>query len=131
MNKQIILNLPVKDLDKSKAFFAALGFTFNHRFSGKNAAFMNIVDGAIDAMLTAELFFQSLIDKPLAISMATCGIWSGRRRKPEAPNKPNKRNRPDQFFVRTWRTWFSSSLNEGRSVAEMTLRPNSTASAGA
>ena len=29
MNKQIILNLPVKDLDKSKAFFAALGFSFN------------------------------------------------------------------------------------------------------
>lgn len=29
MNKQIILNLPVKDLGKSKAFFSALGFTFN------------------------------------------------------------------------------------------------------
>jgi predicted lactoylglutathione lyase len=28
MNEQIILNLPVKDLDKSKAFFSALGFTF-------------------------------------------------------------------------------------------------------
>jgi bleomycin resistance family protein len=29
MNKQIIFNLPVKDLDKSKAFFSALGFSFN------------------------------------------------------------------------------------------------------
>lgn len=27
---------------------------------------MNIVDGAIQAMLTTESFFQSLIDKPLA-----------------------------------------------------------------
>ncbi|NHQ91526.1 VOC family protein [Janthinobacterium lividum] len=66
MHKQIILNLPVKDLDKSKAFFSALGFTFDSRFSGENAAFMNIVDGSIQAMLTTELFFQSLIGKPVA-----------------------------------------------------------------
>jgi predicted lactoylglutathione lyase len=66
MKKQIILNLPVKDLDKSRAFFSALGFTFNPRFSGENAAFMHIVEGAIEAMLTTEPFFQSLIDKPVA-----------------------------------------------------------------
>ena len=66
MKKQIILNLPVKDLDKSKAFFSALGFTFNPRFNGENAAFMDIVDGTIQAMLTTEPFFQSLIDKRVA-----------------------------------------------------------------
>ncbi len=66
MNKQIILNLPVKDLKKSQAFFSALGFTFNSRFSGENSAFMNIVGDAIQAMLTTEPFFQSLIDKPVA-----------------------------------------------------------------
>ncbi len=66
MNKQIILNLPVKDLAKSKTFFAALGFTFNDRFSGENSAFMHIVGDTIQAMLTTEPFFQSLIDKPLA-----------------------------------------------------------------
>ncbi|PIF12412.1 VOC family protein [Janthinobacterium sp. 13] len=66
MNKQIILNLPVKDLEKSRAFFSALGFTFNSRFSGENAAFMNIVDDTIQAMLTSEAFFQSLIGKPVA-----------------------------------------------------------------
>ena len=65
MNKQIILNLPVKDLAKSMAFFSALGFTFNPRVSGENAAFMNIVGDAIQAMLTTEPFFQSLIDKPV------------------------------------------------------------------
>lgn len=66
MKKQIILNLPVKDLDKSKAFFSALGFTFDDRFSGENAAFMHIVEDTIQAMLTTESFFQSLIEKPLA-----------------------------------------------------------------
>jgi len=65
MNKQIILNLPVKDLEKSRAFFSALGFTFDPRFSGEKAAFMNIVDGSIQAMLTTESFFQSLINKPV------------------------------------------------------------------
>lgn len=66
MNKQIIPNLPVKNLEQSRAFFSALGFTFDPRFSGENAAFMHIVDGTIDAMLTTESFFQSLIDKPIA-----------------------------------------------------------------
>lgn len=66
MNKQIILNLPVKDLDKSRAFFSALGFTFDERYSGENPAFMHIVGDTIQAMLTTEPFFGSLIDKPVA-----------------------------------------------------------------
>ncbi|WP_194724879.1 VOC family protein [Noviherbaspirillum malthae] len=66
MNKQIILNLPVKDLNKSKAFFSALGFTFNDRISGENAVLMNIVGETIQAMLTTEPFFRSLIGKPVA-----------------------------------------------------------------
>ena len=61
MNKQIIFNLPVRDLDKSKAFFSALGFSFNPQFSNESAAFMVIADGSIHAMLTTEAFFKSLI----------------------------------------------------------------------
>lgn len=33
MAKQIYVNLPVKDLDKTKEFFSKLGFTFNPKFS--------------------------------------------------------------------------------------------------
>lgn len=66
MNKQIIFNLAVKDLDKSKAFFSALGFSFNAEYSNENSAFMVIVDDSIYAMLMTETFFQSFIDKPLA-----------------------------------------------------------------
>ena len=65
MNKQIIFNLPVRDLGKSKAFFSALGFSFNPRFSNESAAFMVIVDGSINAMLTTEAFFKSFINKPV------------------------------------------------------------------
>ena len=65
MNKQIIFNLAVKDLDKSKAFFSALGFSFNAQFSNEQAAFMVITEG-IFAMLMTEDFFRYFIDKPLA-----------------------------------------------------------------
>lgn len=65
MNKQIIFNLPVKDLDKSRAFFSALGFSFKQEFSNDRAAFMVIVEDAIQAVLSTEAFFQSLINKPV------------------------------------------------------------------
>ncbi len=65
MNKQIIVNLPVKDLDKSRAFFSALGYSFNPQFCSENAAMMVIAEGSIQVMLTTETFFRTLIDKPL------------------------------------------------------------------
>ncbi len=66
MHKQIIINLPVKDLDKSKTFFSALGYGFDPKVCNGDAAMMVIADGSIHAMLTTEAFFKSLIDKPLA-----------------------------------------------------------------
>jgi predicted lactoylglutathione lyase len=65
MNKQIIFNLPVRDLDRSKAFFAALGFTMNPRYSNENALFMNVVEDTLHVMLMTEAFFSSLINKPV------------------------------------------------------------------
>lgn len=65
MNKQIIFNLPVRDLERSKAFFTALGFSLNPRFSNENALFMNVVEDSLDVMLMTEAFFQSLINKPV------------------------------------------------------------------
>jgi predicted lactoylglutathione lyase len=65
MKNQIFVNLPVKDLDKSKAFFSSLGFGFNPQFSGENAACMVVAEGSIQVMLMPEAFFKSLIDKPV------------------------------------------------------------------
>lgn len=65
MKKQVIFNLPVRDLDKSRAFFAALGFGFKADFSNPNAAYMVVVEGAIDVLLTTEAFFASLTGKPV------------------------------------------------------------------
>ena len=64
MNKQIIFNLPVQDLERSKAFFSALGFTLNPRYSNENALFMNVVDDTLHVMLMTQPFFESLVNKP-------------------------------------------------------------------
>jgi predicted lactoylglutathione lyase len=65
MHKQIFVNLPVKDLDKSKAFFTALGYSFNPQFTSENGAGMVIAEGSIYAMLLTEPFFKTFIDKPI------------------------------------------------------------------
>ncbi len=65
MNKQIIFNLAVKDLEKSTAFFSALGFRSNPQYSNEQAAFMDVVEGSIHVMLMTEDFFRSLTGKPV------------------------------------------------------------------
>ena len=66
MKRQIIFNLPVIDLDKSKAFFSALGFSLEPKFSGESTAGIVIAEGAILAMLMTEEMFKSLTFKSVA-----------------------------------------------------------------
>jgi uncharacterized protein len=68
MSTQIFVNLPVKDLDRSKEFFAKLGFSFNAQFTDENAACM-VVSESIYIMLLTRKFFQSFI--PTEICDAT------------------------------------------------------------
>lgn len=58
MSRKIFVNLPVKDLDKSKAFFGKLGFTFNPQFSDETAACMVISEDIFSMLLTHEKFKQ-------------------------------------------------------------------------
>jgi predicted lactoylglutathione lyase len=62
---QIFVNLPVKDLDKSKAFFGKLGYTFNAQFTDETAACMVISDD-IYTMLLTEAKFKEFTKKPIA-----------------------------------------------------------------
>lgn len=65
MPQMIFINLPVKDLPASKAFFNALGYHFNPQFTNDQGACMVISD-TIFAMLLVEPFFQSFSGKPVA-----------------------------------------------------------------
>ena len=58
MATKIFVNLPVKDLNKSKAFFAALGYTFNPQFTDDTAACMLISDDIYAMLLTHDKFKQ-------------------------------------------------------------------------
>lgn len=65
MSTKVFINLPVKDLEKSKAFFGALGFTFNPQFTDDNAACMVISEHNF-AMLLTEAYFKSFATKPIS-----------------------------------------------------------------
>jgi predicted lactoylglutathione lyase len=65
VNKLVFINLPVKDLPRSRTFFEGLGYHFNPQFSNDQGACLVISD-TIHAMLLTEPFFQSFIKKPIS-----------------------------------------------------------------
>lgn len=73
MAKQIFVNLPVKDLSKSKEFFGKLGFEFNPQFTDENAACM-IISENIFAMLLTENFFKNFTKKDIADATKTTEV---------------------------------------------------------
>lgn len=62
--RMIFVNLPVRDLERSKKFFAALGFEFNPQFTDDKAACMIVSDLAC-VMLLREEFFQTFTKRKL------------------------------------------------------------------
>ncbi len=73
MAKQIFVNLPVKNLDKTKAFFAALGFTFNPQFTNESGACM-VIGENIFAMLLTEPFYKNFTQKEIADASKTSEV---------------------------------------------------------
>jgi len=64
MTTQIFLNVAVKDLDKSVAFFTGLGYGFNAEYTNDDGACM-VIDSNIFVMLLREPFFRTFTDKQL------------------------------------------------------------------
>ncbi|MES2623767.1 MAG: VOC family protein [Pseudomonadota bacterium] len=67
--QQIFVNLPVTDLEKSKAFYTALGFTINEQFTNEQGACVVISD-TIFVMLLTKDFFATFTDKNLCDARA-------------------------------------------------------------
>lgn len=63
-SRKIFVNLPVRDLEKSIAFFTGLGFTFNKQFTDASATCMILSDEAY-VMLLVEPRFKDFTDKQL------------------------------------------------------------------
>lgn len=73
MNRKVFINLPVKDLKKSMAFFQGLGFSFNLQFTDDNAACMIISESAF-SMLLSEKFFKGFTPKEVADATKTTEV---------------------------------------------------------
>ncbi|SEM48637.1 hypothetical protein SAMN04488688_113173 [Paenibacillus sp. cl141a] len=69
----IFVNLPVKDLEKTKDFFSKIGFEFNEQFTDKNAACLVIGDN-IFAMLLTEDYFKTFTKKDLSNAANTTEV---------------------------------------------------------
>ena len=63
--RMIFVNLPVKSVKASRAFFGALGFTFNEQFSNENTTAM-VVEENIIVMLLEHARFQDFIKGDIA-----------------------------------------------------------------
>lgn len=73
MTMKIFVNLPVRDLDASKAFFRALGFDFNPQFSDDTAACLVFSDH-IYAMLLTHAKFRQFTKKEIADAHRTAEV---------------------------------------------------------
>ncbi|MER3127366.1 VOC family protein [Bacillus pumilus] len=60
--KHMYINLPVKHVKESRAFFEQLGFDFEEQFSNDQAACL-VMDDTITVMLLSVKHFQSISEK--------------------------------------------------------------------
>ena len=69
----IFVNLPTSDLDRSKAFYEALGCSINPLFTDENAASIVWDENVFFMVLTRE-FFATFTDKPVADPAASVQV---------------------------------------------------------
>ena len=73
MAHQIFVNLPVENLDRSKAFFSNLGFAFDPEFTNEKGACM-VVGENIFVMLLVDSFFKTFTSKDLCDARTTTEV---------------------------------------------------------
>jgi len=73
MISSIFVNLPVNDLEKSKAFFQALGCTINQQFTDETAASV-VIGGNIYAMLHTHEKYRQFTSKEIANAAKTSEV---------------------------------------------------------
>jgi uncharacterized protein len=73
MSRQIFVNLPIKNMERSQAFFKSLGFSFNPQFTNDQGACMVVADN-IFVMLLVEPFFQTFTKKQIADATKTTEV---------------------------------------------------------
>ncbi len=73
MATKIFVNLPVKDLNKSKDFFTKIGFTINPQFTDETAACV-VISEDIYAMILTHAKFKEFTKKQIADASQTTEV---------------------------------------------------------
>ncbi|MFG2391781.1 VOC family protein [Streptomyces lavendulae] len=73
MATMIFVNLPVKDLEATKAFWSALGYSFNAQFTDENCAAMPITESIV-AMFLIEARYKDFTHKAIADATTTSEV---------------------------------------------------------
>jgi predicted lactoylglutathione lyase len=73
MPRKIFVNLPIKDMARSRAFYERLDFSFNPQFTNEQGACM-VVSDDIFVMLLVEPFFQTFTGKAIADASKTTEV---------------------------------------------------------
>ena len=71
MSHMLFVNLAVRDLERTKAFFRELGFDFNPQFTDETAACMPLNEGAFVMLLTEPKFREFTRNRPCDTSTHT------------------------------------------------------------
>ena len=73
MTTKIFINLPVKDVEKSKNFYTKIGFTVNPQFTNEFAACM-VINESMFVMLLSYEHFQHFTKKEIADAKKTTQV---------------------------------------------------------
>lgn len=73
MDTKIFINLPVKDVEKSKEFYTKLGFTVNPQFTNEIAACM-VLNESIYVMILSHGHFKNFTKKEISDAHKTTEV---------------------------------------------------------
>ena len=69
--RSIFVNLPTKDLNKTREFWTSLGFSFNEQFSNDQALCLVLNEGLMYSMLISHEIFNNFTDRTIADGTTT------------------------------------------------------------
>lgn len=69
--KSIFINLPIKDIRKTREFWTKLGFSFNEQFSDDRALCLVLNEGLIYSMLITHEMFRTFTNRSIADGTTT------------------------------------------------------------
>ncbi|MBC6995997.1 VOC family protein [Neolewinella lacunae] len=69
--KSIYVNLPVRDLARTRSFWTTLGFTFNEDFSDDKALCLVLNEGLMYSMLISHEYFTTFTNRPVSDGTTT------------------------------------------------------------